>query len=265
MLVGTSGFAYLHWARAFYPDGLPQRDRLAYYARLFRTVELNVTFYRLPDRATFEAWRDQVPDDFVFALKASRYLTHIDRLRDPRRPVEELMERAGGLGNRLGPVLLQLPPRMAAGPDAADRLERTADAFRASSPSAAAPVRLALEPRHASWFTPEIRDVLVRRGIALCLADRRGPRTPVWQTADFLYLRFHEGRANPPSCYGRAALRAWAGRAAALAGPNPPGFAFFNNDIHACAIANARTFGRRLARLARLGRRDAPGTGSQRP
>jgi uncharacterized protein YecE (DUF72 family) len=238
VLIGTSGFAYLHWNGAFYPAGLPAEERLAWYARRFRTVELNVSFYRTPPAKTFAKWRDEVPHDFRFAVKASRYLTHVLRLRHPREPVEYLMERAGQLGDKLGPVLIQLPP------DLPVELERLDDTIAAFGPG----VALAVEPRHASWFTPELRALMERRGVALCIADRRGPISPIVQTTSWLYVRLHEGRAAPPSCYGRAALAAWARRLVALGGPDPPGYAFFNNDAGACATRNAIAFERAMAR-----------------
>jgi uncharacterized protein YecE (DUF72 family) len=239
-MVGTSGFAYLHWNRAFYPEGLAAEERLAFYARSFQTVELNVSFYRTPPARTFEKWRDEVPAGFRFAVKASRYLTHVLRLRHPREPVEYLMERAGRLGDKLGPVLLQLPPDL---PIELDRLEETIEAFGPG-------IQLAVEPRHPSWFTPEFRALLQRRRAALCIADRRGPITPIWQTAPWLYVRLHEGRAAPRSCYGPRALTSWARRLVELAGSNPPGYTYFNNDARACAIRNGRTFERALARAA---------------
>lgn len=230
--VGTSGFDYPHWGGRFYPDDLPTTRRLEFYARTFRAVELNVTFYRTPRARTFSTWRDAVPDGFRFAVKASRYLTHVRRLKDPRAPVEYLMDRVGRLDDRLGPVLLQLPPDMRI---ELDRLDDTLSAFGPA-------VRVAVEPRHASWFTHELCQLLVRHRAALCLADRRGPVTPVWATASWLYVRFHAGRASPPSCYGVRALRTWAGRLADAWPPPARGYVFFNNDAYACAIANARTF-----------------------
>jgi uncharacterized protein YecE (DUF72 family) len=249
VLIGTSGFAYLHWNRAFYPDGLPAEERLPFYARQFRTVELNVSFYRTPPAKTFAKWRDEVPDGFRFAVKASRYLTHVLRLQHPREPVEYLMERAGLLGDKLGPVLIQLPPDL---PIELERLDDTLHAFGRE-------VELAVEPRHESWFTPELRTLLEGRGAALCIADRRGPITPIWQTTSWVYLRLHEGRARPRSCYGRAALGAWAKRLVDLAGPSPPGYVYFNNDARACAIRNAQMFERELARASTTREKADPG------
>lgn len=232
MLVGTSGWQYRDWRGSFYPAAEPPARWLAYYAAHFPTVEVNNPFYRLPERATFESWREATPAGFQMAVKASRYLTHIKRLRDPAEPVARLLERATGLGDRLGPVLLQLPPTLRAEP-------ALLDAALAEFP---AQVRVAVEPRHPSWWTPQIRSVLERRGAALCWADRLGrPVTPLWRTADFGYLRLHEGRATPRPRYGRTALRTWARRLRDTF-DGAPGYVYFNNDPGAAAIADAYAF-----------------------
>jgi uncharacterized protein YecE (DUF72 family) len=233
--IGTSGFMYEHWRRRFYPPGA-RGSELEFYAQTFDTVELNVTFYRMPSKATFRAWASRVPDDFVFAVKASRYLTHIKRLRDPRESVDALIERASELGSHLGPVLLQLPPDLALD---LEGLIGVLDAFPRR-------VRLAVEPRHESWFVNDVQDVLEEHGAALCLADRRGPVTPLWHTAGWGYLRFHSGAATPRSCYGEAALRTWADRLRDTWGPNPSGYVYFNNDFNGCALRDAGTFARLL-------------------
>ena len=233
LLVGTSGFDYRDWRGPFYPRFLKSGDRLAFYAEHFRTVELNVTFYRMPRAEAFRGWRDAVPDDFRFAVKASRYLTHIKRLQDPQGPVEFLMERAGELGDRLGPILLQLPPSMTID---LERLDATLRAFRGAAP-------VAVEPRHASWFVPSLCELLREHDAAFVLADRRRPITPLWTSASWTYLRLHEGRATPRPCYGRTALRSWVDRL-----PMRDGFVYFNNDHRACAVHNARTFEAMLER-----------------
>ncbi|MEJ3748747.1 DUF72 domain-containing protein [Actinomycetes bacterium KLBMP 9797] len=237
ILVGTSGWQYRDWRGRFYPDGLPQRRWLEHYAAHFATVEVNNAFYRLPERDTFAAWRDRTPGDFCVAVKMSRYLTHIKRLRDPEEPVARFLDRATALGDRLGPVLVQLPPTLRA--DAA-ALDRTLALFPPG-------VRVAVEPRHPSWWTDEIRDVLTARGAALCWADREGrPVTPLWRTATWAYLRLHEGRATPRPRYGRAALRSWVDRL----DPAADTYVFFNNDPGGAAVVDASA----LAALAR--RRD---------
>ncbi|MFJ6938286.1 DUF72 domain-containing protein [Streptomyces sp. NPDC101132] len=233
VLVGTSGWQYRDWRGVLYPPGCPQRLWLEEYARSFPTVESNNAFYRLPEEHTFAAWRERTPDGFVMAVKASRYLTHIRRLRDPAEPVDRLMTRCAGLGDRLGPVLLQLPPTLRGDPAALD-------ACLACFPAG---VRVAVEPRHPSWWTDEVREVLESRSAALCWADRDSrPVAPLWRTADWGYLRLHEGRARPWPRYGRAALRSWAARLADTWPRTADVYAYFNNDPGGAAVENARTF-----------------------
>ncbi|MFH9573417.1 DUF72 domain-containing protein [Streptomyces sp. NPDC017454] len=242
LFVGTSGWQYRDWRGVLYPPGLPVRLWLERYAAGFATVEINNAFYRLPTRETFEAWRDRVPADFVVAVKASRYLTHIKRLRDPEEPVDRLMTRAAGLGDRLGPVLLQLPPTLRG--DAG-----LLDACLARFPPG---TRVAVEPRHASWWTPEVRGVLESRGAALCWADVRArPVAPLWRTTDWGYVRFHQGRAAPWPRYGRRSLTTWIDRIGSTWPDDHDVFAYFNNDPDAAAVRDATTFAG-LARAARL-------------
>jgi uncharacterized protein YecE (DUF72 family) len=247
MSVGTSGWHYRDWRGAFYPATLPTRGWLAYYASQFCTVELNNTFYRLPTAEAFRAWRDTVPGDFVFAVKASRYLTHYRRLRDPEEPVERLLGAISGLGDKTGPVLLQLPPDLRADVAA---LERVFEAF-------AGRVRLACEFRHESWHTEDVYGLLRDRDVALCLADRRNRHGPVVRTASWGFLRMHEGTAEPRPHYGSRALHSWIDRIADLWGRHAECFVYFNNDHRACAARDAATF----VRLARAAGLDVPGTG----
>lgn len=240
VLVGTSGWQYRHWRERFYPGTLAQGEWLEFYAERFATVEINNTFYNLPRPDVFERWARRTPDDFLFVVKASRYLTHIKKLREPREPVERLMEGASRLGPKLGAVLLQLPPSLRIDVPA---LEDTLTAFPAG-------VRIALEPRHASWFDDEVRALLERHGAALSLVDRRNRRSPLWRTADWTYLRLHEGRAAPRPCYGRAALTTWARRLADGWEAGADCYVFFNNDPAACAVRDAIVFARQADRLS---------------
>ena len=232
--IGTSGWQYRDWRPQrggddtgyLYPAGLPQRLWLEHYAERFATVEVNNAFYRLPERHTFEQWGRRTPADFCVAVKMSRYLTHVKRLREPAEPVARFLERAEALGGKLGPVLLQLPPTLRADLDALDatlaRFPRT--------------VRVAVEPRHDSWWTDECRRLLERHGAALAWADRRGrPVTPLWTTADFGYLRLHEGGARPWPRYGRSALAGWVERLGGV----PEAYVFFNNDPGGAAVIDA--------------------------
>ena len=231
LLVGTSGWHYRDWRGAFYPDKLPTRRWLAYYATQFATVELNNTFYRLPTTDAFRAWRAEVPREFVFTVKASRYLTHYRRLREPEEPVERLLAAAVGLGDNLGPVLLQLPPDLPADVEA---LARVFDAFGGR-------VQLACEFRHGSWFADEVYDVMRARDVALCLTDRRNHHGPLVRTASWCFVRLHEGTATPPPHYGTRALRSWVDRVRDLWGDTPACFVYFNNDHRACAVRDAAT------------------------
>jgi uncharacterized protein YecE (DUF72 family) len=231
--LGTSGWQYRDWRARFYPERLPQARWLEHYAATFRVVELNNSFYRLPTEDQFAAWRRRTPDDFTFVVKASRYLSHVKRLQDPDDPVDLLVERARGLGDKLGPVLLQLPPTLRCEPE---RLDRTLAAFGRHR------VRVAVEPRHESWEVDRVWDVLRDHGAALVLADRRSHRSPVVRTADWTYVRFHEGRAHPWPRYGEAALHSWVDDLGGLGAGEA--WAFFNNDPGGWAVENARTFGR---------------------
>jgi uncharacterized protein YecE (DUF72 family) len=236
--IGTSGWQYRHWRERFYPRGLPTDRWFDRYAISFDTVELNVTFYRQPRPEVFEGWARRAPAGFLFAVKASRFLTHIKRLRDARESVEYLLEGASRLGPHLGPILLQLPPDMEAAPD------RLAEAL-ATFPRE---LRVTVEPRNRSWFEgpagEATEEVLRDARAALCWADRRRPVTPTWATTPaWGYVRFHGGRAGPASCYGRAALAAWVERiAAAGLEADAELFAYFNNDHAGCALRDAAVF-----------------------
>ncbi|MEU5086915.1 DUF72 domain-containing protein [Streptomyces sp. NPDC021356] len=235
LFVGTSGWQYKDWRGVLYPQDCPVRRWLEEYAAAFATVEVNNAFYRLPSRETFETWRERLPPGFVVAVKASRYLTHVKRLKDPGEPVHRLMAHAFGLGDRLGPVLLQLPPTLRA--DAG-----LLDACLACFPPG---TRVAVEPRHESWWTPPVRAVLEERGAALCWADVHGrPVTPLWTTTGWGYVRFHVGRARAWPHYGRRSLETWADRIATAwpAGRDTDVYAYFNNDPTAAAVQDATAF-----------------------
>jgi uncharacterized protein YecE (DUF72 family) len=241
--IGTSGWQYRHWRGRLYARGLPTDRWFERYAESFDTVELNVTFYRQPRPAVFEGWARRAPSGFLFAVKASRFLTHIKRLREPRDSVDRLMDGAARLGQHLGPILVQLPPDMPAEPG---RLAETLAAFPRD-------VRVAVEPRHATWFDDEVRRLLRERDAALCWADRRGPRNPserTWATAPWGYVRFHAGRSRPRGCYGDVALGRWLERIrAAYPDDHEDVFLYWNNDGHGCAPRDAARFAE-LARAA---------------
>lgn len=235
ILVGTSGWQYASWKGLFYPPDVPQVRWLEHYTQHFRTVELNNSFYRLPKREQFESWRDRTPDDFVLVVKASRYLSHIKRLREPDEPVRRFVEAARGAGPKLGPVLVQLPPDMRV---ELGRLRETLDVFAEVAPE----MRLTFEPRHDSWFTDDVLSLLRERDVALCLADGTRRTTPLHRTASWGYIRFHDGTDDPRPCYTDEALAGWAERLASLFTPHDEVYAFFNNDPRGCAVRDAARF-----------------------
>jgi len=246
--IGTSGWQYRDWRGVLYPPEVPQRRWLEQYGQRYQSVENNNSFYRLPSRETFEGWRERTPDDFVMAVKASRYLTHVRRLRDPAEPVARLLGAAAGLGPKLGPVLLQLPPTLQADADALDACLRE---FRAAAAALGlGGLQVAVEPRHETWWTEQIRAVLTGHDAALCWADRLGrPIAPLWRTASWGYLRLHEGTARPRPRYGAQALRTWVTRLGETWPDEADVYVYFNNDHGGAAIVNSAQFAN-LARRA---------------
>lgn len=229
--IGTCGWHYGHWSGRFYPAALRGGGFLAYYAGRFATVEINSAFYRLPAEETLAAWAGQTPAGFVFACKASRFITHMKKLKDPEAGLPVFLERMETLGGQLGPVLFQLPPRWR--PNA----ERLA-AFLQALPKGR---RCAFELRDPRWHTPEILGLLEKHGCAFCLFELAGERSPVAVTADFVYIRLHGPGAAYEGCYGDAALADWAARIAGWRADGLDVYCYFDNDEKAYAPANART------------------------
>jgi uncharacterized protein YecE (DUF72 family) len=227
-LVGTSGWNYPHWRKRFYPQGLPQAAWLGYYARHFPTVEVNNTFYRLPEPETFSSWGASARGPFVFAVKASRFITHIKRLRQVRRPVRRLLIRARRLGRRLGPVLFQLPPNF--GRDEA-RLASFLDGLPAGT-------RYAVEFRHESWHCESVYRILRRKRVACCISDGARISLRVVRTAPFVYVRLHGPQGIGAGRYTRPALGDWAQALRALC-RSGSAYIYFNNDQEGYAVENA--------------------------
>jgi uncharacterized protein YecE (DUF72 family) len=228
VLVGTSGWQYASWRETFYPQGMPQRAWLGYFAERFPTVEVNNSFYMLPKASSFERWRDETPPGFVVTVKANRYITHIRRLRDCRDPVATFWARARLLGPKLGPVLFQLPPRFAADVPLLDD-------FLGVLPEG---IRPAFEFRNRSWERDEVYQLLDRAGAAFVLADRPGARLPEVLTGGWSYVRFHQGRPGVAD-YPREKLRRWAARIAET--PAATTYVYFNNDPGGAAVRDAMT------------------------
>lgn len=236
--IGTSGWNYPHWKGAFYPDDLPAERRLAWYAERFDSVEINATFYRLPTTETLDAWRDAVPAGFRFAVKASRYITHMKKLKDPRESTARFFEAVERLGDRLGPILFQLPPNWHGN---VERLE----AFLEALPEG---YRYAFEFRDPSWWDEPVFERLRDHGAAFCLFDLAGQAPPRRVTADLVYLRLHGPDEAYQGRYSDASLRAWA---EVIQGWHEDGrevHCYFDNDAGAQAPIDAR----RLAGLLRF-------------
>lgn len=234
--MGTSGWQYRDWRGGFYPERMPQREWLDHYVAHFQCVEVNNTFYRLPREEVFEQWRSRAPRGFSFGLKLSRYLSHIKRLQDPAGSVALFLDRATRLGDRIGPLLLQLPPNFEVD------TQRLRDAL-AAIPSH---LRVAVEFRHASWFREDVAELLRARDVPLCLTDRlEHLQEPAWQTASWGYIRFHQGCADPWPSYRPRCLHAWAERLASMWGRDADVYAFFNNDPHGAAVRDAVVFAER--------------------
>ena len=227
--VGTSGWTYGHWRDGVYPRGLPQREWLSWYTTRFPTVELNASFYRLPTPGMVDRWRTVAPAGFLFAVKLSRFVTHIKRLRDVDAEVARFLEIIRGLGDRLGPLLVQLAPTFA-------RDDGALDGFLRSLPT---DVPVAIEFRHPSWRDPAVAERLREAEAALVLADRPHARVAPTVTADWSYARFHQGADRSP-WYPRSKLTRWADRLAELDVERL--YVYFNNDPEGAAFANAETF-----------------------
>jgi uncharacterized protein YecE (DUF72 family) len=236
--IGCSGWSYKSWRDGLYPEGLPARRWLERYAECFPTVEVNATFYRLPKVETVQSWVEQTPEDFLFAVKASRYLTHMRRLRDIKQGVERFWEPLAPLreAGRLGPVLWQLP----------ENFHRD-DELLASALDVLPPARHCFEFRHPSWFAKGVRELLAERGAALALGhDARRELPDARPLGELAYLRLHYGSRGRNGNYSSAELDLWRRRIAGWRSRREV-FVYFNNDWCGFAPANARELQRGLS------------------
>jgi uncharacterized protein YecE (DUF72 family) len=236
--IGCSGWVYPHWRERFYPKGVPQRAWLAFYAEHFDTVEINNTFYRLPSRSAVDGWVEQSPEGFCFAVKMSRYITHIKRLTMLGQGTGRFYEPLEPLtaSGKLGPVLWQFPESFHRD------IERLGDALAALPPG-----RHAFEFRHDSWFTDDVYALLGEHGASLVIGDEssRWVRTPHVRTTDWAYIRFHHGTHGRHGNYSASEIETWARRIAQWRRDTEI-YAYFNNDWEGYAIRNARALKARL-------------------
>ncbi|MDB5160886.1 MAG: hypothetical protein JWO96_266 [Candidatus Saccharibacteria bacterium] len=248
VLVGTSGWIYKDWDKRFYPADMPDREKLKYYAQHFPTVEVNNSFYRLPSEDNFKNWRAQVHRDFLFSVKLSRFLTHIKRLKleeSTNEGVDRFCSRAQHLRANLGVVLVQLPANFKA---SEEKVENLAHQFAKAEQNYKMPFPLAMEFRHASWFTYKIFELLRAHNIASVINSS----PDMWPasrefTADFAYIRFHGSQTLYASSYTDKELNEWAAFIKKEAGDCSRVYCYFNNDRSARAIENARYLSALLA------------------
>jgi uncharacterized protein YecE (DUF72 family) len=253
--VGTSGWHYKHWVGDFYPERFPSSKMFSWYAREFHTVEINNSFYRLPEGKTFQQWREMAPPGFLFALKASRFITHIKRLRDAADSIDLFFSRAKPLGLTLGPVLFQLPPRWKA------NVDRLAE-FLSILPKRH---KYSIEFRDESWNAAQVYALLRRHNIALCIHDWHEMPWSKELTADFSYIRFHGSGQNYGGNYPKEQLRAWAKWITSWSRQLSDVFVYFNNDIGGHAIRNARSLRTLLeGEVPASGKPDRMSIGSER-
>src|SRR5688500_16455060 len=233
MRVGCCGWQDKHWRGDFYHGDLPQARWFAHYARTFDTVEINNSFYRLPPADTFARWREQAPRDFLYAVKASRFLTHMKKLKDPEDPLLRFFDNARHLAPHLGPVLYQLPPGW---PVNVERFEMFLQALASvkgglqAGPRLRTGLRHVVEFRDTTWYDDRIFDLLRRYDAALCLHDMQGSATARMVVGPFIYVRFHHGTAKYGGRYPDSRLDDWADWLAERAAEGLDVFAYFNND-----------------------------------
>ncbi len=228
--IGTSGYHYKHWVGPFYPPKTPAPKMLEHYVRHFDTLELNNSFYRLPTVNAFACWRDSTPRDFVFAVKASRFITHNKKLKDPENALDNILPRAEHLGRKLGPILFQLPPRWKVNPERLENLLAILPRGHCYT----------FEFRETSWLNPEINSILRRFNAAFCIYELAGYHSPFEVTADFAYVRLHGPAAGKyQGSYSDAQLKDWARRIAGWAKHLKAVYVYFDNDQAGYAPKNA--------------------------
>ncbi|WP_347156768.1 DUF72 domain-containing protein [Pontibacter chitinilyticus] len=228
--IGTSGWHYKHWMGNFYPPGVKSKDFTNHYLRYFRTVEINYSFYKLPSAETFANWRAAVPDDFIFAVKASRYITHMKKLNEPQEGLSRLFNNMNALEEKLGPILFQLPPMWKV------NVERLRDFLRLLPPY----YRYTFEFRHSSWYTQEVLELLRQHNAAFCIYELEYHLSPLEVTADFVYVRLHGPEGKYAGSYSEDTMRWWAGQCLGWKQQGLNVYVYFDNDQLGYAAFNAQ-------------------------
>ncbi|HEY0046186.1 MAG TPA: DUF72 domain-containing protein [Flavobacterium sp.] len=227
--IGTSGWHYKHWQGNFYPAGLKTAEHFEYYLKHFDTVEINNSFYRLPTKETFRSWRENSPADFIYVVKANRFITHMKKLKEPAESIARFMDHVTELKEKLGPILFQLPPGWNI------NIERFEE-FLAKLPKQ---YRYAFEFRNGTWYDKTIYDLLIQYNCAFCIYELAGHTTPVITTANFVYLRLHgPGDNKYQGSYSNEALQDWAKQCVEWSRDKEV-FVYFDNDEAGYAAFNA--------------------------
>jgi uncharacterized protein YecE (DUF72 family) len=240
--IGTSGYHYKHWLGRYYPEGMKASEMLKHYLRDFDTVELNNTFYQLPNESTFDAWRKNTPSDFLYAVKGSRFITHMIKLKDAQRGLTNFMPRAERLRGKLGPILWQLPPGWKVN---VERLEE----FLSLLPKEH---RYTVELRNETWMTDAVLEVLHKYNAAFCIYELAGYHSPIELTADWTYIRLHGPTAfKYQGSYSDEQLAGWADRIRAWSKKLKGIYVYFDNDDSAYAVYNAMTLKRMVEKATR--------------
>lgn len=237
--IGTSGWHYDHWVGPFYPADLPKNKWFEYYAQYFNTVEINNTFYHQPKQQTFKNWREQAPKNFLFTVKANRFITHIKRLKDVQEPLGRFFDGVQLLKSNLGPILYQLPPS----------LQKNLDQLRAFLQILPEGKIAVFEFRHESWYCEDTYKLLDKFNVGFCTHDLIGKESPRILTGDIAYVRFHGTQGRYSSSYTQAQLRDWAKWLKEQTNKVHNIYAYFNNDVAGHAISNAKTLKEQLGIL----------------
>jgi len=234
--IGVSGWSYKHWRGTFYPEDMPEDQWLDYCAKFFASVEVNNTFYNLPEENTFKKWYQSTPRDFIFSVKASRYITHMKKLKDPSKTLPKIFDRAKILAEKLGPILFQLPPGWKC------NIER----LRFFLDSLTGDYRYTFEFRNPDWFNQQVYDLLSSRNAAFCIYELDRKMSPEQVTADFVYIRLHGPEGPYEGQYSQKVLWDWAKRIRKWQGQGRDVYCYFDNDQAGYAAQDAVRFGKIL-------------------
>ena len=230
IIIGTSGWHYKHWIGTFYPLGTKPKDQMEYFLQSFKTVELNNSFYMVPARSTFESWRKSTPHDFLFAVKANRFITHMKKLKDVRQSLDNFLLNAEGLEEKLGPILFQLPPGWKI------NLERLKDFLEILPPQ----YKYTFEFRNPTWYNDQVYELLRLHKCAFCIYELAGHFSPIVITADFVYVRLHGPEGKYAGNYSEETLQQWARECKNWTHAGKSVYVYFDNDQLGYAAFNAK-------------------------